>query len=348
MSGTTLTNPQQLSEVSPGDRGLFRIPVALRSSGEQLSIAVHVLRGRSAGPTLGVIGGVHGDAVFGTHMVRTIVQNVDPDQLHGTIVGVPVANPIAFESGTRTTGQGWNTDMNNMNRVFPGTKDGWVTQQMAYALSSCVFPALDAVIDYHCSNEASINYALVNGDKTEDQVKNYRFARLMGTDFVYIHDADPFSGTIDQELRQRGKLCVIAEQGGAELPDGFSDLALQRVVNYLKALGMMSGEPVLPDRQLVMRGGRSLPRIQSGGVFYPDLGIAALSTLVPGGTQLGHVVDPHTFEVVQRFIAPYEQSAILSCRPAVGRVNPGDYAYIIGDGTTGTYVDRLQDWRIEL
>ncbi len=77
-----------------------------------------------------------------------------------TVVAVPVANPVAFETGTRTTGQGWNTDMNNMNRVFLGAADGWVTQQLAAALSANVLGQLDALIDYHCGANTSINYTL--------------------------------------------------------------------------------------------------------------------------------------------------------------------------------------------
>ncbi len=97
--------------------------------------------------------------------------------------------------------------------------------------------------------------------------------------------------------------------------------ALTRIDNYLKALGMIDGEPDLPDRQLVMRGGRTLQRLLHGGLFYPAVGIEALSALVPGGTVLGRVVDAHTFEVLQTITAPYEQSA-FQIRPSFDRSTP--------------------------
>jgi predicted deacylase len=337
-----------LKAVSPGERAFFRVPVARRASGEQLAIGVHVARGAGDGPTLGLVAAVHGDAAYGSHVVRLALERLDVSSLRGTVIGVPVANPIAFESGTRTTGQGWNTDMNNMNRVFPGSGSGWITQKMAAAISTYVIPHMDALIDYHCGADTSINYTLVNGDSTNEQKRIFDYTRLMATDFIYVHDVDPFEGTIDQYAKSLGKLSIVAEQGGNILPDGFDDRSLARVDNFLKALGMIDGEPDLPDSQLVMRGGRTLQRIDQGGLFYPEVGIEALSSIVLGGTVLSRVVDPHTFEVLQTIRAPYEQSAIFQTRAGFGHVNPGDYAYIIGDATKATRIPRLQNWRITL
>jgi hypothetical protein len=69
---------------------------------------------------------------------------------------------------------------------------------------------------------------------------------------------------------------------------------------------------------------------------------------VPGGTLLSRVVDANTFEVLQEIRAPYEKSAIFQTRPGFGQVNPGDYAYIIGDATRSEEIERLTNWRFEL
>ncbi|GGM40284.1 succinylglutamate desuccinylase/aspartoacylase family protein [Dactylosporangium sucinum] len=343
-----LKSPKELLDIDKASHAQFRLPVARRASGEDLSIRVHVAKGASDGPTLGLVAAVHGDAVFGSHIIRLAMQRLDLTNLRGTVVAVPVANPVAFESGTRTTGQGWNTDMNNMNRVFPGSAEGWISQQMAAALSENVIGQLDALIDYHCGADTSINYTLIDGDKTQDAQRNIDFNRLMATDFIYTHDVNPFSGTITGHARGLGILSVVAEQGGNILPPGFDELSLTRIENYLKALGMIDGEPVLPDTQLVMSGGRTLQRIRHGGLFYPEVGIEGLSAVVEGGTVLSRVVDPHSFEVLQEIRAPYEKSAIFQTRPGFGQVNPGDYAYIIGDATKAVEIERLSSWRFEL
>lgn len=342
-----VSSPQDVLDVSPGARASFRIPIARRASGENLSIHAHVARGRQDGPVLGLVAAVHGDAIYGSRIVMEAFRRLDLEELSGTVIAVPVANPVAFESHTRATGQGMNTDMNNMNRVFPGSAGGWVTQKLADGLARFVLDHVDAVIDYHCGGDTSIDYTLVSGDTTPAERRVYDFTRLMGTELVFVHDQDPFSGTVDGYVRGRGKLSIVAEQGGNTMPEGFLDLSMQRVRNFLTGLGMVPGEPVLPGRQLLMRE-RYLVRMDHGGLFIPAVGVEALATVVEGGTLLGTVVDPHSMEVLQEVRAPYERSAILMSRPGLSRVNPGDYGYIISRADTGVWAEAPDVSRIAI
>jgi predicted deacylase len=218
---------------------------------------------------------------------------------------------------------------------------------MAAAIAENVLPHIDAMVDYHCGGDTSIDYTLVNSDRTPEQRRIFDYTRLIGTEFVFVHDADPFSGTIDQYVKSLGKLSIVAEQGGNVMPDGFLELSMTRVDNFLKGLGMIEGEPELPATQLVMRS-RVLIRADHGGLFYPSVGIEGLAAIVEGGTLLSRVVDPHTFEVLQEIRAPYAKSALLMTRPGFSRVNPGDYVYIIADGDSGERVPAPTNWRITL
>jgi predicted deacylase len=340
-----VSSPGEILDVNPGEKASFRIPVARRASGENLAITVHVARGLTPGPVLSLIAAVHGDAIYGSLTVMESFTRIDTSTLSGTVIAVAVANPLAFESHTRATGQGMNTDMNNMNRVFPGNAGGWVTQKLAAALAEYVLDQSDAVIDYHCGGDTSIDYTLVSGNSTEAERRVYDYTRLMATPFIFVHDKDPFSGTIDEHVRSRGKLCIVAEQGGNIMQPGFLELALQRVDNFLAGLGMIEKVPVLPEKQLVMTE-RFLVRMDHGGLFVPAKGIEILSELVDGGELLGTIVDPHSYEVLQEIRAPYEKSAILMSRPGLSRVNPGDYGYIIARGDTGEWIDAPSNWRI--
>lgn len=336
------TSPDDIT-LNPGSRGHWRVPITRRASGEDLAMHVHAIRGANDGPTLALVAAVHGDAIAGTRVVMEAVSRLDPSSLSGTVLAVPVANPIAFESHTRTTGQGMNTDMNNMNRVFPGNRGGWVTQKLAAALSEFVLDRSDAVVDYHCGSNTSINYVLAIGDETGPYPDSYHFARLMGTDFVFVHDEDPFSGTIDGYMKSKGKLCAVAEQGGNTLPDGWYELSAKRLDNFLSAMGMIEAPRTLPEKQLLMRQ-RFIVRMDHGGLFIPEVGVEALSTIVEGETLLGRIVDPHSIETIAEVRAPYEQSAILMMRPTMSRVNPGDYGYIISDASTGEWIDPPTEW----
>lgn len=336
------TKPDDI-QLAPGERGHWRVPIARRSSGENLAMHIHGVRGRNDGPTLALVAAVHGDAISGSRTVLETIGRIDPETLSGTVLAVPVANPVAFESNTRTTGQGMNTDMNNMNRVFPGSRGGWVTQKLAAALVEFVLDRSDAAVDYHCGGDTSINYVLTVGDESSEHADHFNFARLMGTDFVFVHDVEPYAGTMDGFMKAQGKLCAIAEQGGDHMPKGWYDLAARRIDNFFDAMGMIQSQRTLPERQLLMRQ-RYLVRMDHGGVFIPEVDVDALSTIVEGGTVLGRIIDPHANEVIQEVRAPYEQSAILMMRTTMSRVNPGDYGYIISDAGTGEWIESPKNW----
>lgn len=342
-----VSSPAQVLDVAPGTKTSWRVPVTRRASGEVLAQHVHVAKGKTDGPVLALVAAVHGDAIYGSRIVMEAFKRINTDELAGTVIAVPVANPIAFESHTRATGQGMNTDMNNMNRVFPGNLGGWVTQKMAATLATHVLDHADAVIDYHCGGDTSIDYTLVSGDTTDAEKRVRDFTLLMATPYVFVHDTDPYSGTVDGYVRDRGKLCIVAEQGGNIMQEGFLELSMERVWNFLRGLKMVEGQPNLPERQLVMRE-RYLVRMDHGGLFIPAVGVEALSTIVDGGTLLGTVVDPHSMETLQEVRAPYEKSAILMSRPGLSRVNPGDYGYIISRAETGEWVDVPKDLNLTL
>src|SRR5258708_39569273 len=97
-----------------------RIPVTTLASGFELFIPLHRLEGRSPGPTLGLSALVHGDEPLTNEVVRQVLSSIDPADLRGTLLAVPVVNPLAFESLTRHTP----VDMLDLNRNFPGSPAG--------------------------------------------------------------------------------------------------------------------------------------------------------------------------------------------------------------------------------
>ena len=106
--------------VPPGAKETLYLDVAPLPKGDTLRLAVLVARGQAEGPTLLVLGGVHGDEYEGPHAVRTVFRALTTDQLRGTFIGVPVTNVPAFEAGTRSSP----LDGLNLARVFPGSRDG--------------------------------------------------------------------------------------------------------------------------------------------------------------------------------------------------------------------------------
>lgn len=333
-------NPQ--TSFATGGRSMRWAPVTTRASGETLSLAIHTLQGERAGPTLGLFSTSHGDEAFTVQVIRHVLEHIDPAELRGTIRAMPVGNPVAFESYTRVTGQGMNTDKTNLNRVFPGTPSGWLTEQIAHVISTEFVAGLDSLIDFHCGNsETAIDYILVEADDTPTGRESVKLSQLCATDLLYTAPTPEQYGTLSQYAKSLGIPTVIAQLGG-NVPDptAYIERCFVGIKNVLVHLGMIDGEIVLPERQTMLSGKRTLLAPHHGGLFVPEVGFDQLGKTLPRGTVLGRVYSAHTLEVIETLEAVYDQTVMIMLRGVTSRVNPGDYAYILGNGATGETLPR--------
>lgn len=305
------------------------VPVTRMDNGHDLALTVHRLTGARPGPTLVAFGGVHGDEAMGPEEVRRIVTSVDPAELAGTIVAVPVANPYAYQAMSRFTPQ----DGLNLNRIFPGDRNGSVTEQLAAVLAGIMLQA-DYFVDFHSSGlYSTVEYSYIMDDGRQ-------MATSFGAGLLYHHE--PYEGTSNAWAIKNGISSTVCELGGGgQLTDAFLAKAVRQGRNMLKGIGMLEGEPESPTaRQTVMTELVTLRPTRGGAMishFTPD----RLGEVIKGGTVIGEVVDPYTFETVEQLVAPYESSILVLTREGYTRTAPGDYGFMVGNAATTTTVDEL-------
>lgn len=108
--------------------------------------------GSGDGPTLAVLGGVHGDELEGVLAARMFLAHLNAlplGALTGRVKVVPVSHPVAFAARSRTSP----ADGANLARVFPGRPDGSPTERIASLLTSEVIAGADLLVDLHSAGE---------------------------------------------------------------------------------------------------------------------------------------------------------------------------------------------------
>lgn len=125
---------------SPGEQKHFLIPVP-----DADAIEAVIVQGAFPGKTLVVTAGVHGCEYVGIQAVQEILQELRPQELFGRVLLVPLVNAAGFYAGTDLVP----ADRNNLNRCFPGSARGGVTQRMAYALEQVLYKEADFLLDLH-------------------------------------------------------------------------------------------------------------------------------------------------------------------------------------------------------
>jgi uncharacterized protein len=300
-----------------------QIPVTILASGRELFIPLHRLEGRSAGPTLGLSAVVHGDEPLTNEVVRRVLTSIDPAQLRGTILAIPVVNSLAFEALTRHTP----IDQLDLNRNFPGGPGGWLSEQIAHVLATRFVSQLDVHLDLHTGGIfPTVDYVYIF-DKSRE------LSLAFGSRFLF-EPSQPYQGTFAVPAREKGIPFFTAELGGGSFRDAhYIEHGTRGVFNVLRQLGMLDGEVVRPPRQTIVTE-MAVIRPRFGGVLYPEIGLDQLGAEVRGGTLLGRVVSPYTFEALEEIRSPFERGVMILLRGGMMRVNPGDYGYMVANLST--------------
>lgn len=127
-------------------------------SGAVSNIPCLAVRGAEDGPTLVLSGATHGNEIVGTGAIIRLMQAIDPLKVKGMVIGIPVANVPAFDSGEYRTPQ----DGGNMaSRIYwNSNRQGTVTARMGAALGA-VYEMADCYIDIHGNRGPSAPMAMM-------------------------------------------------------------------------------------------------------------------------------------------------------------------------------------------
>ncbi|MBW1713576.1 MAG: succinylglutamate desuccinylase/aspartoacylase family protein [Deltaproteobacteria bacterium] len=310
------------AEVAPGEKGWGRVEVGRRPDGSQIFIPVMIVNGAQDGPSLNVSSGCHGDEYEGSQAIRRWWHKLDPGQMKGVFVGVPVINVMAYEAGSRTS---W-VDHLNLNRVYPGRPDGFITERLAYVYLNEVVYKCDLVMDLHGGGNIQTmgNQVVWRTDPGEPETIEKSLELAKATGFKYIwKGSGGWGGTVTVEALKKGIPAITVEAGGDGrcLEPVIQDME-NLIGNVLKHYGFIEGTPQ-PAQEVVMFKGTFI-HCQSGGLYTQKIG---LHERVKKGQELATVA--YLFgQVVETIEAPFD--GIVSSKRTFPTVQPGEWALQVG------------------
>ena len=123
----------------PGTRTTTKLFTVELADSTPVELQVVVIRGASPGPVFYLGPGVHGDETGSVAITAKLIQSVDPQQLHGTLVVVPVQNPLAFQSHHRLPltlllKSPHDQGVANIFQAYPGDPNGNSIQIMTHLI----------------------------------------------------------------------------------------------------------------------------------------------------------------------------------------------------------------------
>src|SRR5436190_4970093 len=214
----------------PGEKGsgFVDVPAGVDSG---TRVPLTIVRGKDPGPTLALIAGTHGDEVAPVIALQRVRRELDPARLAGTVLLVHVANLPSF---LRRTIYYSPVDGKNLNRVYPGKRDGTLSERIAEVITREVIERADYLVDLHCGdgNESlrPYTYWMPIGDPRVDEPSR-ELALAFGMDRIVIDRGRPKDPAASQYCSNtamtRGKPAITIESGGMGL--AYDEEAIARI-----------------------------------------------------------------------------------------------------------------------
>jgi predicted deacylase len=266
--------------VAPGEKWLLSWVSSETFAGGPVPIPVRVARGVLPGPTLCLTAGIHGDELNGIEVVRRILLEIDPNQLHGMVIGVPIVNLHGFRQASR-----YLPDRRDLNRHFPGRSNGSAASRIAHSFFQQVIVHCEALVDLHTGSFHRSNVPQVRADLTDSGA--FELAKAFGSGVVVHAVGEP--GTLRRAAGDVGIPAISYEAGE---PMRFQPVEVEEGVRGVRELlarkGMLSSQPRRSQRQEIYYRARWV-RVDDGGILLSDVD---LGDAVKVGDVLGAVTDP--------------------------------------------------------
>ena len=248
--------------------GTLRLPHSVhRSAYGHIAIPIAVIA-KGSGPTVLLTGGVHGDEYEGPVALARLAREIDPDQVRGRIIIVPTMNHPAFVAGTRTSP----IDGINLNRTFPGKRDGTATEMIAHYITTELLPRADCLIDLHAGGSSLQYLPTLLAPRWNDPAKAARTEALVAAfgaeNVTYFDSIRALSGedrVIGNFADQNGVDFLTGEFGGGSTVNLSGLATAERGVR-----GVLSYLGVLPAAALPERSSRRFVMDDPGLYAFAD------------------------------------------------------------------------------
>ena len=286
----------------PGQRttGYLDVP------GIGLKLPVTLLCGKNTGKFVVITGGTHGAEFLGVEVAMRLARELDPEKLCGSIAIVHPANVPQFFAKIAYVGP---FDGKNLNRVYPGTPSGTVSERIAYVISSELLRFADFYIDLHSGDihETMVHYVIHSLLGTEETNRiSAEAASLWGAKYQVLSSGS--TGALGWAATQGIPGCLPEIGEGARWTEPEVKFYKQGALNVLSYLGVIS-DPIVDLGRTEALKPMDVIMCDTTGCWYPNF---KPGDTVEKGMCVGQIRD-FFGNVLKEYFAPKSGHVLFEC-----------------------------------
>ncbi|GAA0713303.1 succinylglutamate desuccinylase/aspartoacylase family protein [Aquimarina litoralis] len=251
----------------------------------KVEIPIIIERSKKSGPTVLITAGIHGDEINGVEIVRQIISKKINKPAKGTIICIPLLNVFGFLSMNR-----FFPDGRDLNRVFPGTKNGSLASRFAYQFVNEILPVADFCLDFHTGGGSRFNAPHIRVDGKNERLMN--LAKVFNAPFILL--SENLEGSYRGTCAKKGVDILLFEGGKSQ--NSNRDIAKEGVLGVLRILNHLemlkpSVELSYPDKKdTIIVEKSSWMRAKYSGLLHIKI---PYGKLVEKGEHLATITDPY-------------------------------------------------------
>jgi predicted deacylase len=303
IQGKKVVSALDVNDLNPGQKHLLFFQGVQMPTGQHWYVSVTVARGAKPGKRVVLVSGVHGDEMSSVHTVQTVMNQLDPAEMSGTVMAVTDVSRPAMESMQRRwphSGRG--IDLIDMNREWPGDENGATapSRHAGLLFNRLLRPNADAAIDFHTGTTGfdvtAFNLASMDVPEVRAIAELYPVGQ--------IFDNHVYPGVLHNAFVDVGIPSFTPEIGAARaLNLEMISLFVEGTMNVLKHHGILSGPMGRTGKDVgVFIGNSALPILATQGGLVEHLvrlneKVAAGQKVAIQRNSFGEVVAEYTSSV---------------------------------------------------
>ena len=272
IDGKKVVSALDVNDLEPGKKHALYFQGVEMPTGQHWHVSVVVAKGTKPGKRAILVSGVHGDEMSSIHTVQTVMNQLDPAEMSGTVMAVTDVSRPAVESMQRGwPNQGRGIDLIDMNREWPGNENGATapSRHAGLLFNRLLRPNADFAIDFHTGTTGFEVTAFNIGGMDLPEVK----AMLELYPVGQIFDNHVYPGVLHNAFIDVGIPAFTPEIGAARVLDlDMISLFVEGTMNVLKHYGIVAGSMGRTGKDVsVFVGNSAFPILATAGGIVEHL-----------------------------------------------------------------------------
>ena len=275
------------TNVHPGEIANLALPLPEQYSCAPLYMPIKVINGSKSGPCLVVFSGLIGNELNGLEIANRIIKLINPNQVSGTIITIPVMNVYGLTHYPATLPTG-----SDLDRCFPGNEKGSYGERIAHLITDEIFKKADYCIELQTGalnhNILPQVYCNFDNKKAKELAKIFRSPVVTNVSLEGNH--------LRQTTEELHIPLLVYKAGEAmRFDENAIELGVNGVKNVMRYIDILEKEPVHEVKPIFSRE-EEWVIAHKGGILHSKVN---LGQTIDNGEIIGTISDPFGTDIVE-------------------------------------------------